>query len=236
MSFNVPPFHDPYSEPAPSVADALPALPKPHRRRALFALGVLVVLFVAAVVAFLRVGQWLVVEDPLAPADAIVVLSGGLPERAIEAARIYHQGFASEVWISQPASPAAELAKLDIHYLGEDFYNEKILLALGVPPVSIRVLDLPAENTAAEVDEIAADLRADGATTVIICTSKPHTRRVRAIWNRRAGPGLRLIVRYPDDDPYDGAHWWRHTNDALDVVREVLGLLNAWAGFPSHAS
>jgi uncharacterized SAM-binding protein YcdF (DUF218 family) len=234
MSFNQPPFHAPYSEAAPPRVHAPPS-PRRHRRRNLVALAVLVLLLAAAVVAFLRVGQWLVVEDPLAPADAIVVLSGGLPERAIEAARIYHQGFASEVWISQPVSPAAQLAQLNIHYLGEDFYNFKILLALGVPPDAIRVLDQPAENTEAEVDEIAADLRADGAATVIICTSKPHTRRVRAIWNRRAGPGLRLVVRYPDDDPYDGAHWWRHTHDALDVVREVLGLLNAWAGFPAHA-
>jgi uncharacterized SAM-binding protein YcdF (DUF218 family) len=137
-----------------------------------------VVLFVAAVVAFFRVGQWLVVEDSLAPADAIVVLSGGLPERAIEAARIYHQGFASEVWISQPASPAAEFAKLDIHYLGEDFYNEKILLALGVPPTAIRVLDQPAENTAAEVDEIAADMRADGASSCAIPMTIPTMARI----------------------------------------------------------
>jgi len=234
MSFNEPPIYEAHSEPALPIADAPPS-PRPHRRRRLIALGVLVVLFVAAVVAFLRVGQWLVVEDPLAPADAIVVLSGGMPERAIEAARIYHQGFASEVWISQPISPADQLAKLNIHYLGEDFYNLRILLALGVPPTAIRVLDQPAVNTEAEVDEIAADLRAEGATSVIVCTSKPHTRRVRAIWNRRAGPGMRLIVRHPDGDPYDGAHWWRHTRDALDVLREVLGLLNAWAGFPVHA-
>jgi hypothetical protein len=26
--------------------------------------------------------------------------------------------------------------------------------------------------------------------------------------------------------------WWRNTGDALDVVREVLGLLNVWAGLP----
>jgi len=234
MSFHWPPLYEPYSEPAPAPAPQPP--PRRWRRiRRLAALGVFLALAAAAVFAFLRVGRWLVVEDPLAPADAIVVLSGRMPERAIEAARIYHDGASNEVWVSQPESPAGELAQLNIHYLGEDFYNQKVLLALGVPADSIRVLDEPAANTEAEVDEIAADLRADGLTSVIIVTSKPHTRRVRAIWKRRAGPDLRLIVRYPDDDPYDGAHWWRHTRDALDVVREVLGLLNAWAGFPLRA-
>jgi len=40
------------------------------------------------------------------------------------------------------------------------------------------------------------------------------------------------MVRFASHDGYDGAHWWRHTSDALDVVRELLGLANAWAGFP----
>jgi uncharacterized SAM-binding protein YcdF (DUF218 family) len=225
MNFDSPPLYDSHSAPSR----------RRHRRRALIALAVFVLLSVLIVLAFLHVGQWLVVEDPIAPANAIVVLSGGLPERAMEAARIYRRGMAPEVWISPPVSPADALAKLNIHFLGEDFYNQQILLAMGVPPLAMRVLDQPAENTEFEVDEIAADLRAERFTTVIIVTSKPHTRRVRAIWKRRAGPGLRLIVRYADQDPYDGAHWWRHTRDALDVVREVLGLLNAWAGFPLHA-
>jgi uncharacterized SAM-binding protein YcdF (DUF218 family) len=229
MSFNWPPLYEPYTPPAPP--------PKPKRRRTgrWIALTIFILFLAAAAFVFLRVGQWLVVEDPLAPADVIVVLSGEMPERAIEAAELYRQGMASEVWISQPESPAAELAKLNINYLGEDFYSQKVLLALGVPADSIRILDQPAANTEAEVDEIANDLRADGKTSVIIVTSKPHTRRVRAIWRRRAGQDLWLIVRYPDSDPFDAAHWWRHTRDALSVVREVLGLLNAWAGFPSHA-
>jgi len=39
-------------------------------------------------------------------------------------------------------------------------------------------------------------------------------------------------VRAASEDPFDPRHWWRSTGDALDVVREVLGLMNAWAGLP----
>jgi hypothetical protein len=42
----------------------------------------------------------------------------------------------------------------------------------------------------------------------------------------------RIIVRATSLDSFDERHWWRNTTDALDVVREVLGLLNAWAGLP----
>jgi len=229
-SFNWPPLYEPYPDPEPPP-------PPPRRRksiwlRRLLLWGIPAALLVAVIVAFFGVGRWLVVEDPLEPAHAIVVLSGRVPGRAMEAARLYRQNYSAQVWVSQPASPAEELAKLNIYYVGEEFYNQKVLLAEGVPTDAIRVLEKPAANTEQEVEEIVEDLRRDGASEVIIVTSKAHTRRVRAIWNRKADADLKLIVRYTSDDPYDGAHWWRHTEDALDVLRELLGLLNAWAGFP----
>jgi uncharacterized SAM-binding protein YcdF (DUF218 family) len=194
--------------------------------------GILLFLLVVALTVFFTVGKFLVVEDPLVHSDVIVVLSGRLPERAIEAARLYKAGFADKVWISPPVSPVDELSAMHIPYLGEDFYNEKVLIALGVPLDAIRIMDQPDANTEAEVHQISEDLRNSDLHSAIIVTSKPHTRRVRTIWRKLVGPELRMIVRYADDDSFDGGHWWRHTRDGLDVVRESLGLLNAWAGFP----
>ena len=77
-------------------------LRNPHRvrRRILRTLAVLAVLAAVGTWMFLRVGQWLVVEDPLAPSGAAVVLSGGLPMRAREAAEIYREKFTPEVWVT----------------------------------------------------------------------------------------------------------------------------------------
>ena len=206
--------------------------PKSRKRRWLIAVGIFIVLAGAITAFFLIVGKWLVVEDPLVHADVIVILSGRLPERAVEAARIFKAGYADQVWISPPVSPADELKAMDISYLGEDFYNEKVLIAQGVPPDAIRILDRPDANTEEEVRQTVQELRAMDYHSVMIVTSKAHTRRVRAIWWKLVGPEPRMSVRFAADDPYDGAHWWRHTRDALDVMRETLGLLNAWAGFP----
>jgi uncharacterized SAM-binding protein YcdF (DUF218 family) len=193
---------------------------------------VLAVACAAGIWAFLHVGEWLVVRDPLTPAKTIVVLSGGLPVRAIEAARLYQQNAAAQVWVSKGLSPAAELDQMHINYVGEDFYNQKVLMALGVPADATRILEDPAANTMEEIDEIARDLRREDAHKVIIVTSKAHTRRVRYIWKRRIGGDPQLIVRYANDDTFDAAHWWRKSNDGLEVARELLGLANAWAGFP----
>jgi uncharacterized SAM-binding protein YcdF (DUF218 family) len=205
-------------------------------RRWLIFGGAFILIAGVAATVFLTVGNWLVVEDPLVHADVILVLSGRLPERALEAARIYKAGYADQVWISPPVSPVAELKAMNIFYLGEDFYNEKVLMAQGVPPDAIRILDRPDANTEAEVRQTGEELRNMDFHSVIIVTSKPHTRRVRTIWRKLVGSQPRMMVHYAHDDSYDGAHWWRHTQDALDVMRETLGLLNAWAGFPLRPS
>jgi uncharacterized SAM-binding protein YcdF (DUF218 family) len=198
--------------------------------------GVILLIFAGPLIVFFGIGRWLVVDDPLVHADVIVVLSGRLPERAMEAARLYRAGYADQVWISPPLSPAEDLKAMHIAFIGEDFYNEKVLIAMGVPPDSIRILEHPDVNTEAEVRQVSENLRSSQLHSAIIVTSKPHTRRVRTIWRKLVGAEPHLIVRYPRDDAYDGAHWWRHTRDGLDVMRETLGLLNAWAGFPARPS
>lgn len=185
-----------------------------------------------AVIAFLRTGHWLVREDPLAKATAIVVLSGAMPERALQAGEIYRAGYAPEVWLTQPTEPKHTMAKLGVPFEGEEEASRRVLLHEGVPEKAIYVLPRGIVNTADEMGVIADSLNGAKGSTVIIVTSKAHTRRVRALWNHlEAGHG-QIIVRAAEADSFDAAHWWRSTHDALDVVREVLGLLNVWAGLP----
>src|SRR5580692_583404 len=139
-------------------------------RRWLIPGGILLVLVLLAVTVFFTIGRWLVVEDPLVHADVIVVLSGRMPDRALEAARLFKAGYADQVWISPPIAPVEELKAMKIAYLGEDFYNEKVLIAKGVSPDSIRILEHADANTEAEVRQVNEDLRALQLHTVIIVT------------------------------------------------------------------
>lgn len=178
--------------------------------------------------------RWLVVADPLQHARAIVVLGGHLPFRAMEAASLYKQGWAPEVWLIRGRARAEEaaLARLGIDIAGEEVYNRKVLERLGVPAEAIRLLRDGAQTTVEEVSVIARELQAVGGEHVILVTSKPHSRRVRAIWRALVANRSRGIVRYAAEDPYDPSRWWRETRDALAVSREIFGLLNVWAGFP----
>jgi len=187
-------------------------------------------------VLFFGVGGWLVVEDPLEKARAIAVLSGRMPLRAIEAAKLYRQGYAPEVWLTRSSEPGETLKGMGISFAGEDYYTARVLVHEGVPPGAIHVLEPPVVNTTDEIKVLAAALAAERDRTVILVTTKPHTRRVRLLWRKLAAGQGRVIVRASSDDSFDPKHWWRTTNDALDVLREVLGLVNAWAGLPLHAS
>jgi uncharacterized SAM-binding protein YcdF (DUF218 family) len=201
-------------------------------RRILFAIGG--VGLVLALAIFFGVGRWLVVEDPLVKARAIVVLSGAMPLRAIEAAKLYREGYAPEIWLTHSAEPGETLEGMGILFAGEDHYNKLVMIHEGVPPEAIHVLDPPIVNTADEIKVAARALPRGNGQTVILVTTKAHTRRVRLLWRRLASGQGQAIVRAASGDPFDPQHWWRTTIDALDVVREALGLLNAWAGLPLH--
>lgn len=207
-------------------------LPTQSYRRPRLWLRVAGFLLFAGLLAFLNVGRWLVIEDPLEKSAAIAVLSGRMPDRALEAARIYKAGYAPEVWLTHSIEPGATLQKLSVPYTSEDSYDKLILLHQGVPESAIRILDPPIVNTADEMKSIGLALKQESAHRVILVTSKVHTRRTRALWKRLSRPDGDAIVRGVSNDAFDPAHWWRSTGDALDVVREVLGMLNAWAGLP----
>jgi uncharacterized SAM-binding protein YcdF (DUF218 family) len=206
-----------------------------HRALRLW-IGIPAALVLLAVVFVLSIGHWLVREDPLAMAQAIVVLSGGMPVRAEAAAALYRAGWAPEVWLTRSKQPAKAMAALKIPYNGEEYYNTLLLLQGGVPAGAIHVLPEAIVNTADEVAEIAAALPADKSGAVIIVTTKAHTRRVGTLWRRIAAGRGHVIVRAASGDAFDPGHWWRNSGDALDVVRECLGLLNTWAGLPLHSS
>jgi DUF218 domain len=224
---------DPFAPPLFDEAEP----PRSSRSSAPWILAIVVLLVVAVIVALLlNVGRWLVVEDPVEKVDAIVVLSGRIPMRALEAARLYQDNWAHQVWLTHPNEPTASLAALDIDDPGEDALNTKILQHGGVPPADIHTLTPPIANTIDEIHAIASEAEKQNASAIIIVTTKAHTRRVHALWNKYANSRARIIVRTPQDDPFDPVHWWRSTTDVLDVVREILGMFNVWIGMPLRPS
>lgn len=147
---------------------------------------------------------------------------------------MYHNRLAPEVWVPQVRDDVDRraLEALGIAVALEHEYSRRVLVRSGVPASAIRVLPGTNANTADEIRTVARQLREKGGGTVIVVTSKFHTRRVKVLWDLLARDMDAPIVRYTPDDPFDRDGWWRNTRDAAAVAREYFGMLNAWAGFP----
>lgn len=115
-----------------------------------------------------------------------------MPARAEKAVELFRRGYAPEVWITKPESPAAELGKLGITYAGEEDYNRHILTRGGVPASVVRILPNAIVDTEEEVTEVARELRAENKEKRDYCHfAATHTPRESAMaktrWRRAVG-------------------------------------------------
>jgi uncharacterized SAM-binding protein YcdF (DUF218 family) len=200
-------------------------------------LGALALLALSAGFALmLGVGHWLVKEDSLQKANAIAVLSGNFPARALEAASLYHNGYAGEIWLTHPGAQSEALAEMGIHYPNEADFNYQVLRRQGVPANAIHLLDAPIINTLDELDVISRMLQQKDSASVIVVTNKAHTRRVHELWNRLDSARGKIIVHGIANDDFQPSAWWRRTGDTHQVIHEILGMINVWAGLPMQSA
>jgi uncharacterized SAM-binding protein YcdF (DUF218 family) len=208
-----------------------------HLLRIFAILGAIALFTLSAGLAFmLGVGHWLVKEDALQKANAIAVLSGNFPTRALEAASLYRKGYAGEIWLTRTGEQSQELVELGIHYPSEADFNYQVLRRQGVPPKAIHVLDSPVINTQDELEVIGSALRQKDAAAVIVVTNKAHTRRVHELWNRLDSSSGKIIVHAISNDDFQPSAWWTRTGDTHQVIHEVFGMINLWAGLPMQSA
>jgi uncharacterized SAM-binding protein YcdF (DUF218 family) len=179
-------------------------------------------------------GNWLVREDPIREADAIVVLSGRFPQRALEAAALYRRGYAPEVWLTHPMNNRKPDAPGKLPSPSEDERNLEVLRSFGVPQDAIRVLAPPIVNTADELNAIGSYLQESGNVSAIVVTDELHTRRVYALWTKYHSDDGEILIHAVSQDEFEPSRWWRLPSTRTQGVHELLGMVNVWAGMPVH--
>ena len=208
-----------------------------HFLRIFAVLGALALLGLSAGLALmLGVGHWLVKEDSLQKANAIAVLSGNFPARALEAASLYREGYAGEIWLTHPGAQSDALAQMGIHYPDEADFNYQVLRRQGVPAKAIHVLEAPIINTSDELAVISTALQQKNHASVIVVTNKAHTRRVHELWNRFDFACGKVIVHGIANDEFRPSAWWTRAEDTHQVIHEMFGMINVWAGLPMQST
>jgi uncharacterized SAM-binding protein YcdF (DUF218 family) len=189
--------------------------------RALLALVLLVTS--AAALAFPRAGSYLVETDPLSKSDVLYVLAGTKIERALEAVDLYKAGFAPEVLLSPGRREPAELMlrARGVKLPSDSEIVRDTITQLGVPPSVVVMPDGSVDNTAQEADLLRQLAAERGWHSVIVVTSKYHSRRSAFAFRRALrDTDVRIEVAPTRYDPSDPQHWWRNRADLRWVLLE----------------
>src|SRR5262249_61271254 len=119
-------------------------------------------------------------------AEAIVVLAGSIPDRALEAADLYRSGLAPLVVVTRERLPRGEASLLarGVHLPESDALTLEALEGLGVPRTAVRVLRRRTGSTESEAATIARWACERHLRRIVVVTSRYHTRRARLILRR----------------------------------------------------
>lgn len=177
-------------------------------------------LFIAGVL--LTAGLWLpglghFLTAPMqeGQADAIVVLSGGGPERATHGIALYHRGLAPQLWFTGDAPPPTLTTFTDARW-AEELAKEQ-----GVPASAIR--RLRTTSTWEDSQEIARAVRETGVSRLLVVTDWYHARRALCIVRRElAGDDVEILFSPPPPLTYGPNDWWRQENGLVAVVNEYI--------------
>jgi len=194
------------------------------------AAAALLLLLVTAL-ALPRLGAWLVVEDPLAKADAIFVLGGTSYERPLEALDLYKAGWAPTIVLVQEIADWGERWLIDqgIRVTSELEIQVDLLQRMGAPRDAITWVT-PMGSTAEEADALLALMNERGWSSVIVVTSRQHTRRAGLSMRRVLGADKKVIVRASRYDRSDVDRWWEDRSTLRFTLFESQRYVAYWLG------
>jgi uncharacterized SAM-binding protein YcdF (DUF218 family) len=165
-----------------------------------------------------------VVSDPIAPAEAVVVLGGGADVRPFVAADLYAKGLVQKVLVSQvQETPALKLGVEPDHTQ----FNVKILRKLGVPENAIELFGHGSQNTWEEALALREWTNQHTTSVLIVPTEVFFARRARWVFQRTFS-GADVRVEVPSFDPPNGYHrknWWKTEGGVVTFQNEILKYL-----------
>ena len=170
--------------------------------RATGRLSLLALLVLAVYLLLWAVGAVLIVSDPLKEASAIVVLSGGESERWEEAGKLYQDGIAKQIILTEtdetvPGSnvPYSRLVENNIS-------------AMGVPKDHIYITHSISTSTYDESHSVLELMQGMDFKSAVVVTDPYHTLRTRLIFNHTfRGSGIKVSVHALQGYWYRSATW-----------------------------
>lgn len=171
-------------------------------------------LIALGMVATLRAGDWLVVNQHPIRSDAIIVLGGGPIERIQKGVSLYKKGYAPWIIVSggAPGLPFETQAEV----------MSQQAMEMGVPQSAI-LLENHSWTTYQNALYTERIMQARHFTSALVVSSNFHMRRVSVVFSlvyRKSGIRLRFISS--PDPQFHPAHWWSTPSSRYLLASELF--------------
>ena len=191
---------------------------------------IMIVLFIACLVVFLRYGgQLLVSRDDTTHINdaAVVLLMGSVGDRALGAVDVYKEGKADHIFMVQSHMSGREvLEERGLSVPGQAELSKNLLVELGISEEDVTILPGNAQSTKDEALDIADYIKKHPEIdTMILVTSEFHSFRSKQIFNKALKDLDVVVYSAPTPyDPYEAKGWYKDREDIQRVVSEYTKL------------
>ncbi len=183
----------------------------------------IIIIGIITTIVFFGLGFYLSPQSTLAKSDAIVAVSGGeTRSRALEAIRLYKEGWAPKLIFSgaalDPSGPSNARAM------------QKIALEADVPAEAI-ILDEASTNTIQNATGVAALLKENQYHKIILVTSPYHQRRASITFRAALGGDIVILNHSTTDQNWRRGRWWANDYSKAITLAELQKTIYVlWAG------
>ncbi|MFZ1695095.1 MAG: YdcF family protein [Flavobacteriales bacterium] len=185
-------------------------------------LAILLGCFLLRVQFLSALGNWLIAEDELQKADAIVVLGGAPVERGPVGAQLLREGWA-------PLMICTGERVHDVLALHGIIRSEAALSldAAQLDSAWLRKVDLLQVGTSTQEEAMAIrDFAIENSlSSIIVVTTEFHTRRAGKVFRKALGPDVQVIMRAAPGTDYVAERWWESEAGLIMVNNECMKTL-----------
>jgi hypothetical protein len=220
-------------QPKPSMINAKERK-KVQRRRGKLIFLLIIAIIVIQLIAYHQyiltaLGRYLICEHTLQQADVIAIAANW--DETIVRARggvgLYKKGLAKTIFVPrmEPMEGLDEIKNQGIDIPENRDLLIIILEGLGVPLAAIGTSSQEVSNTWDEAQEVRNYIEKWGYNSVLLVTSKYHSRRAYLIF-KDALKGKATVISVPSPyDSYNPEGWWKRERDRKRVIMEYQKIL-----------
>lgn len=164
-------------------------------------------------------------------ADAMIIMSGNIDTRPDYAARLYHVGYANEVFLTQEKNWHNELSP---YVEARNAYAELNLLEKKVPVQFLPTTHKEgAMSTFDEAYDVADYVKNNPAILhLIVVTDAPHTYRTeytfKKVFEAQGIGHIRLEMAAAPNDVFDETNWYTTEKGIIYYLEESVKMLIYW--------